>query len=68
MPVNRGATRVLYRTLSCNSTAVSASIANALDNSPAFNGRHPAIRDTISLTVLVAAALSEQINTSLSTS
>ena len=47
---------------------MNASIANALDNVPAFNGRQPGIFTTILQISAVAVGSSEQIKTSLSTS
>ena len=54
MPVNFTATRVRYRTLSWSSTAVNASMAVALDSSPASRGRMPGMPQQMSATVTVA--------------
>src|SRR5690606_18708292 len=67
MPVNFTAARVLYRTLSCRSTAAKASIGAAFDSSPASSGRMSGMRRTMSTVVLVAAGWSEQISTALTT-
>ena len=50
--------------LSCSSTAVNASIAIALDSSPASSGRQPGILATISATWVIASWSSLQISTS----